>query len=287
MRNLTFAKFATFTTFAVAMSLSLASCSVFKKSSKSSSNTDSDSDDTPAPVPVVQGLQLNYERLTAGMCNPLQVRFVDTAGDYFFLSADETVSMATTSKDTFFSDSNCSTSASTVTIQKDDCCSNDNVSGNIFYKTDSVGTGTLTVTDSGTLGLAPLTINYSVYLISSMIITGAAEQAPGACGEFKAETVLGDLKTPSPITADSTVELRSDSSTAAFYSDSTCSTVTTSVLMAAGTSMTPAFYFKDTTTGTQSIGADIAQPAPADVYASDDIQGYLAVQIGTGTGSGS
>ena len=102
-------------------------------------------------------------------------------------------------------------------------------------------------------------------------------------------SVLSDRTTASPVVADSTVVLTSNSpQTGNFYSDDKCSASITSVKIPAG-SATAAFFYSDSAISKTTIYAVIAQTNSSHDHVLKasvvDIEGSIDIKIGNGSGS--
>ena len=136
----------------------------------------------------------------------------------------------------FYTTVGCSTTTTTAVI------SGSSSSQTVYFKNTAAGSLTLQATASG-LGSGALSISVQPNSAAALVITGTSPINAGACSSFTivAEDAYGNTTTAA---SNITVAL-SGAGQGAFYSNSGCSTATSSFTINSGSS-SQTFYFKDT-----------------------------------------
>ncbi len=206
---------------------------------------------------------------TAGSCS---TAFVATIRDQLdnpapVISGSTTVTLSGLGAGGLFTDVGCNTSAGTSLVY-----TAGQSAKTIYYRNNVAGSITLAAASGGlTTGTAGVTINPGTS--NTLAISGSATVTAGICSGAYTITTSDALGNTAAVTGNITVDLSGNRS-GAFYSDSGCSSSTTSVVVGTGTS-TQTFYFLDNTaeaptfyaasasftTGTRGVTVN---PAPAD-----------------------
>lgn len=186
--------------------------------------------------------------ILTGVCSAYDVRALDVNTNLTNVAANVIVNLAGNGTGTFYSDSVC-TSATTSAI----IAAGTNAK-TFYFKAASVGSFFFTGTDAG----AVLTTSPSLTIATKatqFIMSGPQNISPSACSTY---TIINANSGGTPVNVGSaTTILLGGKGAGNFYSDPSCTTTISSVVMAIGTS-TNTFYFMDATaesltlTGTQT-----------------------------------
>src|SRR5437773_2516875 len=190
--------------------------------------------------------------ITAGQCSPgITVQSQTSTGGVLAVTSNLTVNLTTSSSGTFYSDNACTTSVSSTTIS-----TGNSTSGDFYYKDGTsdgpvltaAATGYTSGTQTETLTTPKLVFTSSTFNIvigqCSPAITVQSQQTSGP--------------TPLTVSANLTVTLSSSSGTGTFYTDSGCTSATTTTTISAGNSTSANRYYKDTAAGTPTLTATAA-----------------------------
>jgi MYXO-CTERM domain-containing protein len=201
------------------------------------------------PVPSQRLAFLTAPRtFSAGVCSgAITVQTQDGLGNPSNVSQATSVSLISPSSTTsVYSDASCSTAISSLTIP---------VGSNLatFYIRETTSSALPLVADAvGTLaGEQTETVN-PASATALRFNTAAQNVTVGTCAAQTQGRAADTFGNAVALGANTTVTLVSSSGTMVFYSDSGCTSATSSAVIAAGTS-TVTFYWKDTTTGSPTI----------------------------------
>ncbi|HVE86255.1 MAG TPA: PKD domain-containing protein [Myxococcales bacterium] len=191
--------------------------------------------------------------VVAGACSGaslvVTVQSQDTFGNASNVASATTVSLSSNpSGAAFFSDSACSSSASSVTIAAG------TNSANLFFRDTRAGTLTLTGSASGFVNASQAETVSPGPPSKLAFITLAQSVVAGACSATVTVQVQDSFSNPSPLGAASTLNLSSAPANVSFFDVPTCGTAVTSLPMAAGTS-SRSFLFQSTVAGTPTLTA--------------------------------
>lgn len=205
-----------------------------------------------APSGVASSLLLNTSSssLTAGSCSSaITVYATDNTGVYNAVFADTSVSIFTTGSATLYSDSACTTLASTVTILNLQFSAK-------FYLKDSVSETVQVSAVSSGLTSASLNVNIRAASLTTLVMSGPTQPVATKCnGPYKLKTsdAFGNaVSLNSAVTA-----ALSGNGGGAFYSNGSCTVASNNVYIAADTTSTN-FFFKDSTAENLTLNAHIA-----------------------------
>lgn len=149
----------------------------------------------------------------------------------------------------FYSDSSCTTSVSSLVM-------NSGTSAKSFYFKDvTVESLTLSAADASTV---LTTGTLATKMQSKLVLSGTTPVTTGACTAYTV-TNKNFLGTPLDVSANTTVTIATSGASSALYSDSACTTTTSSVTLLAGTSST-GYYMKATLVGAASLTATNTNP---------------------------
>ncbi len=186
-------------------------------------------------------------------CSPaitVKTKKADGTTDFNVASAT-TVNLASNSPGpgTFYSDNNCTALITSVIVP-----ANQHQAPNFFYKDATVGTPTLTASATGFQSGTQLETIYTPVLVFS---TAAFTDVVNDCSPaITVKTKKADGTTDLNVASDTTVNLASNSpGPGTFYSNNTCTTLITSVIVPAGQHQAPNFFYKDATVGTPTLTA--------------------------------
>lgn len=185
--------------------------------------------------------------VTAGTCSSGSVSVKDANGTNTRVSASTAVSLEAPSGGVlFFSDSNCTTPAASVTLTGSED------STPFFFQGQIAGTVTLRASATGLT-----TVNQSVQILPGagnrlVFLSTPRTAVARSCSQvvqFQSQDALGN---PAQVTAATQVMLQASATGFKFYSDTGCTNEVASVTLAAGTS-TGSFYFKGTQAGPVNV----------------------------------
>lgn len=183
--------------------------------------------------------------LNAGACGIYRVEAQNAAGLAKNVPSAVTVDLTETGAGLFYSDANCTTSTSSVTIAANTSFSF------VRYKNTTVEQVTLTATDSAAV-LAADSHNVTIDGPAKLAVSGPSHVIAGICNAYlvQAQNLAG---APRNVTAATQVMLASTGS-GAFFSNANCTTSVGSVTISANSS-NATFYFKDTAIETAMVTA--------------------------------
>ena len=178
--------------------------------------------------------------MTAGACSSaITITSTDASGNPVPVSANTDVNLDKSGSGSFYTNSNCSSSAGTppkVTIPSGSS------SVTVYFNTTAAQSENLFATSTGFSGATlPFTIQADVF--NALVLTGPASISNGQCSPAYVITRQDSQGNPVPTTALSTVTL-STTTHGNFYSDSNCATQVASVIIPANAS-SQIFYLKN------------------------------------------
>ncbi len=200
--------------------------------------------------PTVQVLSTASQTVTAGTCMQINLQVRDNNGNASPVSGNQTASLSAnpTTGFTFYSNSGCSTSTTSVTV------SSGQSSASFYAKPTKAGSVTVTATTTGlTDGTLSLTVNAAAPNKVSFLSTPQTIDV-GACSGITTVEMQDTYGNSTPGASSTTINLSGSTGTITFYTDSTCTSATTSVSAPASQS-TASFYFKDSAVESVTITA--------------------------------
>ncbi len=184
--------------------------------------------------------------LTPGVCSSAYtVTNTNLAGSATNVASNTTVTLAGNGSGTFYSDSGCTTSATTVVI-------NSGTSAQTFYYKNTANEF-LTLSATATsiaIGYLPVSVG-----TMKMVLSGSSSINSGTCSAYTLTTQDGTGVTTN-VSVDRTFALVGQG-TGLFYSDAACTTAITSVTVTSGTS-SKIFYYKNDRTANLTFQASLS-----------------------------
>lgn len=211
------------------------------------------------------GLSFTTDPFTAlvGQCSPMiTIKVTGAAGPTSSNTINLTSSSTGANGGKFYSNSSCSTQITTVTILG-------NNSGNFYYKDNTAGTPTITISATGATSR---TQQETINRFQLAFATAAFTKVVGQCSDAVTVQTRDANGNAATVGSNTTVSLATDSGAGnKFYSDGACTSPITSVTIATG-SNSANFFYKDSVDGTPTITASGTQLASASQVEAIDLQ---------------
>lgn len=225
-------------------------------------------------TPAKYGLTVPATGTTVS-CNSVSVNVMDSSDNLVNATSALTVSLSGTASAVFYSDANCTTGISSLSI-----ASGSNSTSAYMRKT-STGTSTLTASSTGMAsGSGTITISVAPALRITFSAVAASPFAATTCQAYTLQTRDALNNNASSVTADTVVNL-SGVSDGSFYSSSTCasgSEITTTTILN-NTSSKVIYYSKPTATAVVP-GSNISLTASVSGW-SPDVSTSVSVSSGS------
>lgn len=186
--------------------------------------------------------------MQGGACAALYVQLQNSNGDTVASTATTSLEASSSSgTGEFFTDESCATAGKTVSLASGAS------DATLYYKDSTVGTANITVAGAAEMGKA--TGNVVIGTAKKLAFLGnEIKQTATECG-FVVVEVQTEAGVSISLAATTAISLSSNVATGKFYSDEACTTAITSVEIPKGTSVSGAFYFKDSTVGPSTLTA--------------------------------
>jgi PKD repeat protein len=178
-----------------------------------------------------------------------------------------TVTLSTGSAgDAFYSNAGCTTEITTI-----DIVAGASDTASFYYKDSVVGTSTLTGASAGlTSATTGFTINAAAPIATKLVFSSGAAQTLIAGVGSSAIVIQRQDASSNPVSTGApliTVTLSTNSAGGAFYSNSGCTNLITSIGISAGASTTATFYYKGTVAGSPTLaGASVDLTSAATTF---------------------
>ena len=200
---------------------------------------------TVFPAPASQLIVSGVSSFSAGRCVALTLATQDAYGNTASVSSATGVNLSGNNHGTYYSDSNCTTSTTSLTLSS-------GASTKTFYFKDSTSeSAILTASASGfTPGTLSVTINPDT--TPQLVLSGLSSATAGLCYTLNIATIDGFGNTIA-VGSNTTITLSNAGISGAFYTTSSCATSTTTVTMNSGSS--------SQTTYLQKYGRGLSYPA--------------------------
>lgn len=182
-------------------------------------------------------------------CSAYTVAVQDASNNLTSLTSGLAVSLTTSGSGSFYSDSSCTSTITSLVIAAGSSASN------LYFKTTSSNTQTLTATPSLGLTAGTLAVTATANPVTQLALTAVSSFQVGQCVSVQVQSKdAGSVVTN--VGSAVTVNL-STSGSGLFYSDSGCTSAVTSVNIASGSS-SQTLYFKSTAAENQNLTAAAA-----------------------------
>ncbi|HYV47866.1 MAG TPA: PKD domain-containing protein, partial [Myxococcaceae bacterium] len=205
---------------------------------------------TPAPAAKLAFVTAS-QTVTAGTCSAIAtVQSRDQFGNPSDASAAIPVALASSSTGgTFYSDSGCTASVTGVTIGAG------SRTASFYFKDTRAGSPALTATAAGLTAATQVETIVPGAPLKLAFATPPRTAGAGLCSPGLTVESRDSLDNASPVASAVPVNLSSTSTTVAFFSDSACTAPVSGMVALAGGASAVTFYFRDSTTGPQTVTA--------------------------------
>lgn len=225
--------------------------------------------------------------ITAGICAAYVVTLADVVGDPANASANVTVNLSGASSGSFYSNSACTTSASTVTI------ASGSSNATIYYKNNSAQSLVLQAGSAGlTSALHSVNVNAgsgsgsggsSGYVPIKLVISGPADVLSDSCGGAYTISSADSSDQVTPVESDEEVTLTDGAGNGQFFDDPACTNAVTEVELAEGESQFTVYY-----KNSQAESVSLQAYSPSLIFGAKSVQvkqsGRLELTMVSGSG---
>lgn len=206
---------------------------------------------------------LTVSNTTAGTCTAMTATLKDMFNSNVVASINEVVNLAGTG--TFYLENTCATPITTTTI------ASASSSSTFYYRYDTVAVDTITATHGSLTGDSE-SIQISAGVLNTLVLSGSSTIGVGACSAYTVS--LQDAYTNAKATPNS-ILIGLTGGAGNFYSDATCTSASSSLIVAASESF-KVVYYKSNSGET---------PTLATTNTNTLVNGSLAVTVNVGAAS--